>query len=195
MPQARSTTKSAARSGNPARRASATPGTPGVTSVKDFKSKTGGLLPLPSGAVIKVQQRGGMQAFIRAGVIPNSLMSIIQDAIDKGSKPDMSAVVTDDGVDPEMLDDMLELTDNIMIHVSVDPVIHRVPEDEEDRDENLLYVDEIDETDKMFVFQWATGGTRDLDRFREELAAGVADLGSSQVMARPAKRTARAPRR
>ena len=187
-------TRSAARSGNPAKRASAKASSP-ITSVSEFKNKTGGLLPLPSGATIKVHQRGGMQAFLRAGVIPNSLMSIIQAAIDKGEKPDMSSVITDDGVDPQMLDDMLKLADNITIMVTVDPQIHEVPEDEDDRDDAVLYIDEISEEDKMFVFQWATGGTRDLDRFREELATNVADLGRGPAMARPAKRAPRTTRK
>jgi len=39
----------------------------------------------------------------------------------------------------------------------------------EDRDPDFLYTAEIDFTDKMFIFQFALGGSADLERFREGL--------------------------
>lgn len=40
--------------------------------------------------------------------------------------------------------------------------------DPEDRDPDFLYCAEIDFMDKMYIFQYAVGGTRDLERFRQE---------------------------
>lgn len=51
------------------------------------------------------------------------------------------------------------------------PEIEEIPEDE--RDEDVLYTDEIDEDDKQFIFQFVVGGSSDLDRFRKEQAAAV----------------------
>ena len=41
------------------------------------------------------------------------------------------------------------------------------------RDPDVLYVDEVDIEDRMFILNFALGGTRNLERFREELADSV----------------------
>lgn len=38
----------------------------------------------------------------------------------------------------------------------------------EDRVPEFMYLEEVDLTDKIFIFQYAVGGTRDLERFRSE---------------------------
>jgi hypothetical protein len=42
----------------------------------------------------------------------------------------------------------------------------------------LAYVDWVDMEDKIFLFNFAVGGTRDIERFREEQAQSVADLSA-----------------
>jgi hypothetical protein len=42
------------------------------------------------------------------------------------------------------------------------------------RDPNGLYVDMLDLNDKMFVFNWVMGGSKDIERFRDEQAALMA---------------------
>ena len=173
----------------------------GTSSVAEFKKKSGGLTELPSGLVVKLRNKGGMRGFLASGIIPNSLMGIVQDAIGKGTAPDMSGIVDDQGhMNEEMLNDMLLMTDRVVMDVMVDPVVlpapteadveewnrtHRaakdkVKEPDDLRDDEELYIDEVDEEDKAFIFQWVTGGTRDVEQFRKELAAGMDDLGGLQ---------------
>jgi hypothetical protein len=47
---------------------------------------------------------------------------------------------------------------------------------EDERDEEVLYADQVDMADKMFIFQWCLGGTRDLEKFRREQGATVGSL-------------------
>ena len=175
----------------------------GTSSVAEFKKKSGGLTELPSGLVVKLRNKGGMRGFLASGIIPNSLMGIVQDAIGKGTAPDMSGIVDDQGhMNEEMLNDMLLMTDRVVMDVMVDPVVlpapteadveewnrtnraakDKVKEPDDLRDDEELYIDEVDEEDKAFIFQWVTGGTRDVEQFRKELAAGMDDLGGLQSL-------------
>ena len=159
------------------------------TSVQDFKQKAGGLMELPSGAFVKVRNPGGMKAFLEAGIVPNSLMTIVDEALKTGNTPDMSKLTDNKGgMDEKTLGEMLDLMDNITIMVMKDPQVYAAPENEDDREDDKLYIDELDAEDKMFLFQWATGGTRDLERFRSELASGVEHLSGGQDVGGKTKR-------
>jgi hypothetical protein len=57
-------------------------------------------------------------------------------------------------------------------------VLEDVPEDE--RSDDVVYTDEIDQSDKNFIFQAAVGGSTDLARFREKSAAVVDALSAGQ---------------
>ena len=140
-----------------------------VTPVSSWK-KPNAPMTLPTGKVIKLR-RAGMQAFLKAGIIPNSLMTVVQDAVDKGVAPDKA--VSESSSDN--LNDLLEMVDEVTVFCALEPRIYREPKKEEERDNELLYVDEVDDEDKMFIFQWATGGTADVEQFRKE-AGNVLDL-------------------
>lgn len=174
-PQEDQVTTKNSRSGNPAVR--------NISSAGSFKKKVGGIFTLPSGENVRLKSMGSMKAFLKSGLIPNDLMTIIQTSISTGKAPDMSSMIRADGVDVKMLDDMLVLMDNVVLEVLVEPKVHAVPEDDTDRDEEVLYIDEIDEEDKMFMFQWATGGTHDLERFRKESASTLDKLAGSKAVA------------
>lgn len=148
-----------------------------ASSPQDFKKKRGnGLVELPSGLVIKLKNPGGLGVFLKKGIIPNSLMGVVHDSLE-GKKTNADEVAKSIGVDETAIEEMVELLDNILITCAVEPKVFPVPEDENDRDDDLLYADEIEETDKMFVFQWMTGGTSDLESFRERYSKGLADMG------------------
>lgn len=167
-----------------------------VTSIEAIKARVGGLTELPSGITVQVRNTGGLQAFLSAGIIPNSLMSIVKKGM-AGNQVGAEEIMPDGEIDPALLSDMNELLNKIANRVIVDPVFNLVPsaEDmkkwnksnpnkkvsspEELRRDDLLYVDELPEEDKMFIFQWVTGGTRDLERFREQHAASMDTLAAN----------------
>lgn len=60
---------------------------------------------------------------------------------------------------------------------AANPHYHAYKEGE--RDDDVLYTDEVDIQDKIFIFNWALGGTSDLKSFRTELQ-GTVDAVSEQ---------------
>lgn len=137
--------------------------------------------PLPSGKAIKLRN-ATFQTFMRLGMIPNSLLAVVQKSIDKGKAPELNELVET----PKQIEDMVAMVDSVVCFVAIDPKIHPVPmkrgednklvEDTDARREDLLYVDEVDDEDKMFIFGVCTGGTRDVERFRSEQANSLAAL-------------------
>lgn len=150
-----------------------------ITDVSEWKKGAGRgqrKLKLPSGNVC-LARNPGLMYFVENGMLPNGLLKLITDAMNEGKPPSAREVkgLIEDG----RLGDMLALARTVTVHSVISPKIHPVPEDEADRDEDLLYADEIDEGDMMFVFNWVVGGTHDLERFRDEQAAVMADLSDS----------------
>lgn len=56
-----------------------------------------------------------------------------------------------------------------------------IPEDE--RDEDILYTDEVDSADKMFIFNFVVGGSRDIERFRDEFGDALATVQPGEDVA------------
>jgi len=140
-----------------------------VSSAKDFKTQAKGHpLEVRSGNVALVR-RPGIQVFIKSGMVPNSLMPIIQKALAAGEKAkdlDFSEIAED----AKKLEDVLDLVDKVTCYCVIEPKVLPVPENVEDRDEEALYVDEVNFDDKVFIYQYAVGGTADLESFRAEQA-------------------------
>jgi len=159
-----------------------------ISTVQDFKSKSKRIatLELPSGAVIQAKNSGSMSVFMKAGVIPNSLMAIVQESMASGQQPDMSSVLKDGNLDLDMVRDMLDVINTVTVECWVMPPVLPIPENEQNRDPELLYVDEVLDDDKVFVFQWVTGGTRDLEQFRQEHQAAMDNLERLSDVGSPA---------
>ena len=161
-------------SGNPSKKAQQLK----VSQVGDFKKRLNGVFELPSGLVVKLRNPGGMQGLIKAKLIPNSLMGIIQKSIKSGSGVDADVVSDAITQDDNFLQEMTEALDAIAVACLVEPKVHPVPETEDDRSDELLYADELPDDDKMFIFQWVSGGVSDLETFRQRHAQNMASLAS-----------------
>lgn len=164
-----------AKSGNPATRAAQAKAT---SSIADIKNKKYAILELPSGITLKVRNPGGMSAFMTNGTIPNSLMGIIQKSVTQGTTPAPEEILPEGGVDAQFITELSTMLNNILVMCAVEPPVQPVPEDEADRDDELLYADEFPEEDKMFIFQWVSGGTKDLESFRGQYQANVDAMGA-----------------
>lgn len=150
-------------------------------------------LTVPSGNVCRVRATTGMAMFMQQGMIPNSLMPIIKEHMNDSRE--LQATTVDVLDNPELLENMMELADNVVMHVVVLPEIQPIPKafvdgeervvPQEHRDPAVLYVDEVDMNDKMFIFQWAMGGTKDVERFRKEQEASLADISAVQEVELP----------
>lgn len=133
------------------------------------------------------------------GTIPNSLMPIVQKALKTGGQMkeldpgQLMAELTE-----EKLAEYQEAMDNIVMAIVVAPKILPVPLNtvtnepipDDDRDQSAAYIDWVDEMDKIYLMQYATGGTADAERFREQFAQFVVDVRPSQGMEVPAESAA-----
>lgn len=70
-------------------------------------------------------------------------------------------------------------------HRNGDEGSHKFMEGE--RDNGLLYADEVDLQDRIFIMNYAVGGTRDLERFRSEHGESVARISDVQDLEVPSK--------
>jgi hypothetical protein len=138
-----------------------------------------------------------MQSFVKAGIIPNSLLPIVLRAMKTGTAPNMAQIESDG----EKANDMIDLVDNVICRIVVEPRVTPLPPEEDpesskydphfERDEELLYVDEVHPDDKAFLFQWACGGTSDLEQFRKESAELMGSAPGRQSVRPAAKRPSR----
>lgn len=189
------------RSGNPSKRSSA----------KTWKRNKGEDLTLPSGNVALIG-RPGPATLLNGGVLPDTLMPIVEKAI-KSGKGMRSQDNADIMKDPEKVLAALDAMDRLMVVVVEDPkpAYHRhnvakskvpesvtpgnaheewedIPESARNGEEcpdcgethphsdDTIYTNEVDLMDKIFIFNFAVGGTRDLERFRGELGDGMGAL-------------------
>jgi hypothetical protein len=151
----------------------------GPTSATQWKKSSAAGTPIrvPSGNVALLK-RPGMQVFLAQGIIPNSLMSFVNDSLKTG-KPKTE----DLDLNAQTMKDLMALVDAVTVECCLEPKVHPVPSDprgnpmiERSRDPELLYVDEVDVEDKMFIFNYAVGGTSDVDSFRKELTITMDNL-------------------
>lgn len=160
-----------------------------ATSASEWKKKAAGdLVKLPSGFTMRIR-RVGLQTLMATGVMPNSLMSIATQATNKGqgyTEPTQEELL-ELANDPKKLAEIMKFFDDMVCLISVEPKIHKVPADGVERDDELVYTDEVDEEDKMFLFQVLTGGTTDVERFRSEHAQHVDALRGSEDVELPTK--------
>lgn len=167
------------------------------TSVKDWKNKSQVQLSptpldLPSGNTCLVQPIG-ITTFVQQGMIPNALMPIVKRAIEAAEKKQADSIDVEK-LAAEMMNDMdkmsaiFELADAVTVACVVEPSISAVPEDPVLREEDLLYVDEVDIEDKMFILDFAVGGSRNLDKFRRQAASDVGHVQSGKRVGAVAKR-------
>lgn len=145
-----------------------------ISQIGEFKKRLGGVLTLPSGLTVRVFNPGGMAVFLDVDTMPNNLLAIVQKAIKEGKAPDLDQLTNkQEGIDPEMFKSMQEMMDNVALKVLVEPKLHPKPGIEDERRDDMLYVDELPMDDKMFLLNWVTSGVSDLETFRQQQKQGV----------------------
>jgi hypothetical protein len=129
-----------------------------------------------------------MQMLIATGKLPNALHNIVKKAVDKGTgvagvESEMSEIVGDD----KQLAEMMVFMDTLVMQVAIEPEVHPVPENQAERRDDVLYIDEIDQDDKSFIFALVTGGTSTLEQFRRATETNVAAVSGRQDVELPAE--------
>lgn len=145
-------------------------------------------LTVPSGQLCLVR-RPGLEGLMKSGVLQNvdSLTQIVNQkhikrVEGKADEIDAMSLMQDE----EALDSVTYVIDKVICHCVVKPEIHMTPNDVTRRQPGVVYADMVDLVDKMFIFNYVVGGTRDLERFRGELDESVASLDAGEGVPSPA---------
>jgi len=168
-------------------------------------------LDLPSGETCRVR-RPGIQGLIKAGVLHglDSLTSIVQTetipTAEGKPKVDIKAILDDS----EKFGSMMTMVDKIVNYVVVEPsivsslrpvinpesglvredangepILEEIPDAE--REPELVYDDYIDVMDKMYIMNYAVGGSADLAKFREATQDVVGSVSDGETTAKSTK--------
>jgi hypothetical protein len=142
-------------------------------------------LIVPSGQTCLVK-RPGVQGLMTSGVLRDmdSLSALVSEKHIKRVKGktdeiDVSSLMKDQS----NIDNVLHVVDRVICEVVLKPSVHMTPNDPTSRVPGVIYADMVDITDKMFIFQYAVGGTAGLNSFREQFDDAVGSVGSLEVVA------------
>lgn len=161
-----------------------------ASSASEWKKSAFQVVEVPSGNKCKAHRKP-LQAFVKAGMIPNSLMPIVTLWLKKaqGGGKDIEADIDLDNM--EQVTDMLDLVDNVVIDVLDDPKVYPVPVPAEgemeapERDPEKLYIDEVAFDDKQFIYGWALGAVESLESFRKERKGTVGSISAGEDVELP----------
>jgi len=182
------TTRKKGTSGNPARRAEQASEPQGYDPNDKYAPNTwmgggqGQLIDLtcPSGQLC-LAKKPGIEGLMAAGVLRNvdHLTGIVQRHLTNAS-PGAKHNVDIMGMmqDEEALAEILFTVDRVVCHVVVKPEISMTPSDATNRKPGVVYADMVDVMDKMFIFNFAVGGSAEVEPFRrglEELVGSLED--------------------
>jgi hypothetical protein len=161
------------------------------TSTQEWKKDKGPQpVEVPSGNTALIRRKP-LTAFWKAGRVPNSLIPMVERHVRPGTNAE-PLVWTN-----EMILDMIDLVDGVAVECVVEPRLYPVPKcpacggegkeplntdppsfgtsdcepcrgtGEGEREEDRLYVDEVDFEDKQFIFYYTTQLVDDVKSFRE----------------------------
>lgn len=183
------------KSGNPAKRGRRT------TSASRWNDTITHEVTLPSGNVCLVK-RPGLPELLAANIFTDDTIDLITRGITNAQlrmegKPVLEEESDDEilnGVisSPDKIAKMFEMFDKTLVYAVVEPRVAYHKDDAgniiqmKDRDPDIVYTDRVLEEDKIFIFQYVSGGSSDLTRFRETIDDALADLSNGEgVQAAP----------
>jgi hypothetical protein len=162
-------------------------------------------LEVPSGQLCQVR-RPGVEGLMRENVLPR--IDRLTDLVDKkhvrrvreGKQISDSIDLASLAADQDQLLELLSIADRVVEAIVVQPLILRpvvrgehgelmldadgkeIMLQPADRQPGVVYTDYIDANDRMFIFNYAVGGSADLERFRQQSAKLIGSLGTGEDM-------------
>lgn len=131
-------------------------------------------LLMPSGQLALVK-RPGVEGMIKAGVLNDmdTLTGLVETThLSKGKQIDVKSLAAD----ATNIENILHVVDRVVCHVVMKPAVFPTPNDITSRKDGVIYADMIDINDKMFIFNYAVGGTKDFEQFRKESEAAMGSV-------------------
>jgi hypothetical protein len=163
-------------------------------------------LECPTGTWCQIR-KPNPRALVTLGFLDrlDTLNGVIQSKHIKRVKGEAKIDTTSLIKDPTSLMGMLELADRVVEYVVIQPTVQRPyvstgvdgegnPTERQlrgdERDDEVIYTDELDDADKMFIFSLSAGGDPDLATFRKLYNESAANLGNVEQVAGSSKRVA-----
>lgn len=181
----------AKRSGNPAKRAAVAPGPTKPDTKPVYGKKVWGNtaaeewttdLEVPSGEICKVR-RPGVEGLMQAGVLHDidSLTGLVNskhlNRVSGQPEIDVESLLKDQ----TNMENLLHVCNRVVCYVVVEPEVRMAPNDPTSRESGEhVYTDQIDIEDKMFILNFAVGGSNDVARFRRESEMATRGMGDEQ---------------
>lgn len=139
-------------------------------------------LEMPSGQWALVA-RPGPEGLIKAGIIQSldALTGIVQGELIPNAEGTPKIDAAKLMANPKAITDVMHTMDRIVCHVVQKPKVEMTPNDVTRRKDGVIYADMVDLEDKMFIMNFAMGGTRDLETFRQESAKHVGGVDPVEV--------------
>lgn len=151
-------------------------------------------LEMPSGQMAQVRMPG-VQQLVAIGVLDST--DSLSALIDKKHIKRVKGKPAIDGPslmkDPKNVLSLLQIVDKVTAYMVVQPTVQEpfIEEDvdgkmttrplrDDERDPEVVYTDAIETIDKMYLFQYAVGGSADLAQFRERFEAGLGSLEAGE---------------
>jgi len=151
-----------------------------VTEISKWKKDTGPLpLEVPSGNTCLVRQKP-LTACLKAGLVPNPMLALVKRSIQTGQ-----GFETEDLSDDQILA-LITLIDNVVMACTVEPKVYPEPEQDGDRDDERLYVDEVSFPDKYAIYAYAISGVKEVAPFRGEQTGDVERIHDGEDIPVPA---------
>lgn len=161
-----------------------------VTSASQWRGGAGEGTPLrvPSGNVCLVRKASGLSMFLRDGKIPNPLIPLVEKSIQEGRAPTQAELDSVTDMDTqELIASISQMADKAALYLVIQPALFPVPRDNDGeeipfglrKEIDGLWIDEVDFEDKMFIFNYAVGGTTDVEQFRQGQGEYLESLSGS----------------
>lgn len=141
-------------------------------------------LELPSGQLV-LARKPGLQQLMVEGVLHkmDNLTALVDSKHVKKNKGQPVAINAKSLInDPEALASLIHTVDRVLCAVVVRPHVEMAPNDITRRVNGVIYSDTVGIEDKMFIFNWALGGSSDIERFRRESEEVVGSLAIGDPM-------------
>ena len=143
-------------------------------------------LEVPSGQVCQAR-RPGVEGLVRMGLLDkvDSLTGIVDSKHIKRVKGQKTIDEKSLMSDPESLLKAMATIDKVICYVVVQPHIQpavktvdgqEVPLTDEEYEPGVVYTSMISIEDKMFIFNYAVGGSKDLEKFRQRIGKPLSSL-------------------
>lgn len=138
-------------------------------------------LTCPSGQLCRVRKVDVID-LLGDGMLNNAdFLSSIANQLTPGSDKKAAGVIAENAKNMEGFKEVMR---KVVTRIVLKPKLHMPPEDDNDRVDGLVYIDTVNLTDQIHIFNWAITGkeAEELQQFRQPTGQSVGDVETIPVV-------------